>query len=131
MKKILFVLIAAFGMTAAIAQKTFTPDTLTNTDTAVFQFQTGNFSTNNVYALYVKTTEISGTPTIAVAVQHRVGAGDWVTISSDTIATAGSPNSAAIIKTAVDTPATNYRVVVFSTGTGVSRLESIQAFRRK
>jgi hypothetical protein len=131
MKKL--ILLSMFTLVASVtfAQKVFAPDTLTNTDTAVFQLQTGNWTTNSVYAFYVKTTEISGSPTIAVSVQHRVGAGDWVVISSDTIATAGSPNSAAIIKTAADSPASNYRVVVYSTGTGVSKIDAILTARKK
>jgi nicotinamide mononucleotide (NMN) deamidase PncC len=130
-----FFCLFALGVTPKQAQAqttyTFTADTLTNVDAVTMQYVT-RVSRNNVAAIAVTATEISGAATAVCHLDIANVDGEWYTKTADAaLITAGSPDVATYVFELADTPFKYVRIRTSQTGTAVTQVISTWVFKDK
>jgi hypothetical protein len=132
MKKLILTLcftIVAMVSYAQEGQNTYTADTLTNSQTKYFTYPrtiTQGFS----YAHGITATELSGSPTLIVALQELVEASTWVEVARDTLILSGTPNAASTIISGPIAFGLNQRLALINSGTGVTRVTGKSIYKK-
>ncbi len=120
MKKVILILIAAFGLTTIKAQVRYTssPDTNTNATTSYVTFASIN---SKVKGIQASVTKVSGTVGGTVILQGTIDGTLWVTVSDTLTLTNTATQSKVWVLSA--TSYNSYRAAFTTTGTQVSFLK--------